>query len=341
MLPTFADAAINSQSLNLSFEDLFFPGNELNEEVVFSVQYDPSSVTAASQETSNLTWHGNWQNGYFGPYHGGEGAAYGYPWQSYNLCPDMELFDLFTEDDSRFNATFMINIYGDFEGTKYIGRYYDYYDKKADRANLNIAYYYAPKWAPDTAAWRAADPAHRSATIIYPYSQDWEAAPTSNRDNQTPGIKKFDDPKSEFATNIGTSTRDLFLARLGETYLIAAEAYFKAGSMGNAVDRINEVRRRAANPSADLSITASDLNIDFILDERARELAGEYHRWFDLKRTGKLMERAHLYNKDIKKWYDLSIDPFLGTGGNFKILRPIPQAALDLNKGNYSQNPGY
>jgi len=338
---SYADAAINNQSLNISFGDIFFPGNELNEEVIFSVQYDPASITAASQETGNLTWHGNWQNGYFGPYHGGEGAIYGYPWRSYNLCPDMELFDLFTQEDTRFDGTFMINIYGNFEGSKYIGTYYDYYTKKDDRASLNIAYYYAPKWAPDTAAWRTADLTHRSVTIIYPYSPDWEASRTSNRDNETPAIKKFDDPKSEYATNIGTNTRDLFLARLGETYLIAAEAYLKSGDMPKAVARINEVRGRAAVSGADLTISAGELDIDFILDERARELAGEYHRWFDLKRTGKLMERAKLYNKDIKSWVDNGIDPFLGTDGNYKILRPIPQAAIDLNKGNYKQNPGY
>lgn len=78
------------------------------------------------------------------------------------------------------------------------------------------------------------------------------------------------------------------------------------------------------------------MNIDFILDERAREMLGEYNRWFDLKRTGKLVERASKYNFLIKQ------SNFNGNNGQLKILRPIPQAAIDLNQNsNFKQNPAY
>ena len=90
-----------------------------------------------------------------------------------------------------------------------------------------------------------------------------------------------------------------------------------------------------------MAITPADVNINFILDERARELAGEYHRWFDLKRTGTLVERTRLYNRDIRNWFNRGIDPFQGTGGALKILRPIPSRALLLNEGEFQQNPGY
>ncbi|MBC8053019.1 MAG: RagB/SusD family nutrient uptake outer membrane protein [Sphingobacteriaceae bacterium] len=323
---TLADAAINNQLLTLPFESVFTPGNEKNAEILFSIQYDPSSI-------SNQVTGGHSQNYWFGPYMGGQGAAEGYPNRAYQLVPTMYLFDLFTDKDSRFDATFMI---------QYYQRYYDYYDKASDRVNLNVKFYYAPKWASSTvdiAAWRAVNPTRRNAATVIPYSSAWEASRTTGPDNATPAIKKFDDPKSIYGTS--SSTRDIFLARLAETYLIAAEAYFKANNPGVAADRINEVRKRAAKSGQDLSISSADVNINFILDERARELAGEYHRWFDLKRTGTLMERTRLYNRDIKKWYDSNIDPFLGTGGKFKILRPIPTNALILNQEMIEQNPGY
>ncbi|MGV3586182.1 MAG: RagB/SusD family nutrient uptake outer membrane protein, partial [Adhaeribacter sp.] len=157
----------------------------------------------------------------------------------------------------------------------------------------------------------------------------------------TPAIKKFDDPKAAFGNP--TSTRDIFLARLGETYLIAAEAHFKLGDNATASQRINEVRKRAAKTGTpdQMAITAADVNINFILDERARELAGEYHRWFDLKRTGTLVERTRLYNRDIRNWFNRGINPFEGAGGALKVLRPIPSRALILNEGDFAQNPGY
>jgi hypothetical protein len=67
-----------------------------------------------------------------------------------------------------------------------------------------------------------------------------------------------------------------------------------------------------------MRISAADLSIDFILDERSRELCGELVRWLDLVRTGKLIERVKLYNPEA--------------GPNIQakhILRPIPQAQVD------------
>ena len=326
---TLADAAINGQALSTTFENLFYPGNEKDPEILFSIQYDAASLP--TQSTG-----GNSQSNYFGPYQGGSGATQGYPYRNYALVPTLYLFDRYNENDARFDATFMINYYD---------RYYDYYDRAADRANLNIKFYYKPKWDTLTdAQWRAVDPVHRRATTIIPYSADWEASQRTVLDNATPTVKKFDDPKSLFSVGNGSSTRDFFLARLGETYLIAAEAYFKLGNLGVAADRINEVRRRAAKPgrTAAMAISAANVNIEFILDERARELVGEYHRWFDLKRTGTLVDRTRIYNREIKvNWFDKGINPFLGTGGGLKILRPIPSLTIDLNKGSITQNPGY
>jgi hypothetical protein len=325
---TLAEAAIAGQPLSLPFEDLFYPGNERNAEVLFSIQYDPASI-------QNPQTGGQNQNYWFGPYMGGQGAVQGYPNRSYSLMPTMYLFDAFSEQDARFNATFMIEFYQ---------RYYDYYDKRSERNTLNVRFYYAPRWAssPEAiAAWRAANPTRRNGAQVLAYSPAWEASNSTALDNAVPAVKKFDDPRAVFGDASGT--RDIFLARLAETYLIAAEAYLKLGDPGTAAQRINEVRRRAAKPGAEaqMQITPADVTINFLLDERARELAGEYLRWFDLKRTGTLMERTRLYNRDIRNWYNRGIDPFQGVGGAFKILRPIPSRALLLNEGAFEQNPGY
>lgn len=323
---SYADAAINGQQLTISFKDLFWPGKEKNAEVLFSIQYDKGSIL-------NLQSDGNNQNAFFGPYMGGEGAAKGYPYRQYTLVPTMYVFDLFNEYDARFEGTFMITFYD---------RYYDFYDKNSNLSSLNVWYYYAPSWV-NVDDWKAADPDHRSKATIIPYSTAWEGNNNST-DRGTPAVRKFDDPTSIFTGNInGNSTRDLYLARLGETYLVAAEAYFQLGNLSLAADRLNEVRRRADISGSDqLQITPDDIDIDFILDERARELVGEYHRWFDLKRTGKLVERNEMYNTPLRnKYFSNGIDAFEGPDGKQKILRPIPQDAVDLNQGDVIQNPGY
>ncbi len=324
---SLADDAIAGYDLSsLSFADVFEPGNEQNAEVLFAVQYSSGSLSS--------TTGGSSQNAYFGPYHGGSEVFGDYPYRHYSLVVTKYVYDLFTEEDARWEGTFMNVLYQ---------RYFDYYDV-ADKSTLDIRFYYPHQWElADTTAWRAADLVHRANTIILPYENVgdinlWEQ-PLSSTDNQVPAVKKFDDPVGTGVHEDGNSTRDIFLARLAETYLIAAEAYLQSGDKPTAMARLNEVRERAEKTPGALVLTdANAVDIDAILDERALELVGEYHRWFDLKRTGTLKSRTALYNKDIR---NLS-NPFMGNDGADKILRPIPQQALDLNTNkDFPQNPGY
>lgn len=80
-----------------------------------------------------------------------------------------------------------------------------------------------------------------------------------------------------------------------------------------------------------MQVSASDISLDFILDERAREFCGEFQRWFDLKRTGTLGDRISRFNPDITEFRP------------HHSLRPIPQIELDalLNGQDFGQNPGY
>ncbi len=135
----------------------------------------------------------------------------------------------------------------------------------------------------------------------------------------SPYMLKYNDSKR--ADLNFPSNRPVIAFRLAETYLIAAEAAFRTSRPVEAVDYINAIRERAAYPSGNavaMRITAADLSIDFILDERTRELCGELVRWLDLVRTGKLIERVKLYNPEAAPNIQAK-----------HIIRPIPQAQLD------------
>jgi hypothetical protein len=120
---------------------------------------------------------------------------------------------------------------------------------------------------------------------------------------------------------------DQIYIRLADTYLLKAEAQFKLGQPGAAATTINIIRERSnATP-----ITGADVDIDFILDERSRELFIEEERRGTLLRTHKWFERTQLYNK---------------YGGEKITLRdtlfPIPQDVIDANlTKKMPQNPGW
>jgi len=158
--------------------------------------------------------------------------------------------------------------------------------------------------------------------------------PSNYRPNLFPTMQKFLDPLRPDRT-YEAGSRDYIMFRLAETYLILAEAQFRLGRLPEAAEAINAVRRRAAWPgkTAAMVITPAQVSIDFILDERGRELVGEMFRWFDLKRTGKLLERVKAYNPDAK-----------ANIKDFHVLRPIPQDQIDRTTDGatkFQQNPGY
>jgi hypothetical protein len=145
-------------------------------------------------------------------------------------------------------------------------------------------------------------------------------------------LTKFFDTKRPDLTYTHGS-RDYFVFRLADTYLLLAEAQLLAGKRAEALANINKVRERAAfaGKTSAMTIKDADLTMDFIMEERARELAGEQIRWLDLKRWGKLVERVKLYNSQAT--------PNIKDVHN---LRPIPQAQIDRSaNGGFAQNPGY
>lgn len=129
--------------------------------------------------------------------------------------------------------------------------------------------------------------------------------------------------------NLGRVDTDLPLYRLADIYLMYAEAVLRGGggNMSTAVGYVNAIRTRA-NAS-----TVSAINLDFILDERSRELSWEMTRRTDLIRYGRFTSSAYLWpwKGNVKE----------GTAvAEYRNLFPIPNNDLVVNK-NLKQNPGY
>lgn len=151
-----------------------------------------------------------------------------------------------------------------------------------------------------------------------------------------PTITKFLD-RTRAIPNDNTD-RSYIIYRLGETYLLAAEAAFKLNDNVNAAKYINLLRERARNketsaPGA-LDITPDQVTLDFILAERTRELLAEHCRWADLTRTGTLIDRVREYDNG-RAYENISEDRHW--------LRPVPQQQIDrVTTGDrYPQNPNW
>lgn len=216
---------------------------------------------------------------------------------------------------------------------------------------------------------------NKQSTVGGPVSTDFSG-------NKYLTMWKFSDPVRLTTTNNeARGIRNGTYARLGETYLIIAEAYGRKGDYGNALNYVNILRNRAAykanearspqiwqymgGPNALAATGASnqatmtlfstnapselypptvtsitDRFIHFILNERTRELCGEFYRWQDLVRTETLFDRTKLFNADVSP----SFAPF-------HKRRPIPylqMIAQQINGQPMSptqmaayQNPGY
>lgn len=122
--------------------------------------------------------------------------------------------------------------------------------------------------------------------------------------------------------------RDFYVMRLSETHLLRAEAYLGKGQTDKAADDINVIRMRAQAPLA----TAGDIDIDYILDERLRELYGEEFRLITLGRLGLRYDRTRRFGSEMAS---STIQPHNN-------LLPIPQTVIDRNVGAViEQNDGY
>ncbi|PHN03424.1 RagB/SusD family nutrient uptake outer membrane protein [Flavilitoribacter nigricans] len=149
-------------------------------------------------------------------------------------------------------------------------------------------------------------------------------------------IVKFQNVSSEGepGSDLDHGDADFPMFRLGDAYLMYAEAVLRGGSGGDlatAVGYINELRQRAYGDNTG-NIAQADLDLDFILDERARELYWEAHRRTDLIRFNQFTENGVWpWKGNVKEGR---------TTEAFRNLLPIPASEILANP-NLSQNQGY
>ncbi|MEZ0538972.1 RagB/SusD family nutrient uptake outer membrane protein [Fibrella arboris] len=326
---TYAQSVIANYGFKLlpDFASVFAQGaGEINDEVIFAVQYTSDPLTNINSANTN-NGDGNKLHLYFGMQYDVQPGmkrdiANDRPFK--RLRPTTYLLETVFKDrvnDSRYKKTFKDTWLSNNPGTN-LNTSFDVSKSKITlKAGDTAIYIPGVEW---TLAQRAAKPYQ----VLVPSAYSAALFPT---------LQKFLDPLRPDLT-YEQGSRDYLAFRLAETYLILAEAQFKQGKTAEAVAAINAVRRRAANAGKEsaMEITAAQLDMEMIMQERAREMAGEQTRWMDLKRWGTLVERVKLYNPDgaanVKDIHN---------------LRPIPQTQIDRTEkaadgsSGFAQNPGF
>lgn len=330
-----ADEVIAGRKLTSPFAKLWKAdgSGDDNEEFLWDVEYDLATA-------NNTTSGGTEWSGYYCNYLGGNEDNIKATTSSY--VPTLYALHCFKKGDQRYDATFMKELPDINKGNAANTGYWTWYKNGESLVGKPVTRYYSAWYETDAdfEAWKAIDPANRANTYRIPMdSQSKEAQNMDGRDmeyydNQqlvygSSPCKKFDDSKTA-KTEKNTCYRDIHIITLPEMYLVAAEAYLKAGDNPKALARLNEVHQRAGLPALTGTIT-----IDDILDENACENFGNEARWMDLRRTQTLVTRCTKYNHEMGD----KAAQYIGK----KLLRPIPQAAIDANDQLTlaDQNPGY
>jgi starch-binding outer membrane protein, SusD/RagB family len=313
---TLCNNVINNYGFKLlpDFDQVFDQANQVNDEVIFAVQYTSDPLTNGFIDNQ-----GNKLHLYFGMQYDVQpgmqrDVANGRPFKRLKPTPYL-LNTVFADrvNDTRYKKTFKDTWLSNKPGT---------YNTTFDGSKATVTFkagdttIYIPGYEM-TLAERTA----KKYQVLVPSLYNYALFPT---------LKKFFDPLRPDMT-YENGSRDYFVHRLADTYLMLAEASVKLGKQADAVAAINAVRVRAAAPGKTEQMKVISVDMNLIMEERARELAGEQTRWVDLKRWGNLVERVKQYNVDAA-----------ANVSDKHYVRPIPQKQVDLSEnGGFPQNAGY
>jgi hypothetical protein len=327
------------------YADIHMPRNEHNDEVIFTVERN-TDILYNDVDPNTSGNKNNRSSFFFRPHYqvctdaGGLARTieYGRPW--IRVRPTNYLLDVvFAErdDDKRYNKVFQtVWLVNDAESLT---------DPTFSVGDTAI-------WLPGSESYTAP----KKVMNIYTPSMYYDnTLPDGSKQTVKiyPSMNKYDDIDRPAVND--ASVRPFIVHKFSETHLIAAEAAMYLEMPDQAVALLNIIRTRAAydaNRSAGeianavMRITNAtpdmqdlDEGINFILDERSRELCGEYMRWWDLVRTRtaagevQLLQRIRNLEPEI---------PAKSTIQDFHVLRPIPQSQIDLTSNeDFVQNDGY
>lgn len=316
---TLAAKVIDEYNFQLvtRFADLWDIENDVNDEIIWSIQYTGDPLTNDGGNWGHLFFIFDYT---FNPAMT-RNLSYGRPWQRF--LPTNYLLNLYDRSadarwDGSFRTVWFADIAAEINGTTV---------NPGDTA-IKIVMYEVPDEIQESSPYWLFD---YKDNWIGAVTDDWEIG--TNQRRNYPSLLKYMDPLRS-SVNATDGRRDFPVIRLAEMYLIASEAAWQQGKSDAAAEYMNVIRTRAALPGqeAAMQVAAADIDLDFILGERARELVGEMHRWYDLKRTGTLLERVREYNLDAAPNIQ-----------EMHLVRPIPQTQIDRvsNPGEFTQNSGY
>lgn len=301
-------------SWNILFGNNGYKNN--NSEAIFSVRYSTTDL-----------YNGNWGNNLnrhfkFALEQSVGNTHRGAPYFRANLNykPTLAYLNSFEDNDIRVSETYLVrNVIAGEAGSTW------------DKGDVVIYFPKVGMTEAEKATYMATNP---TVQLVINPDEYHKLQILINNNVGYPIVYKFFDPGVTTYTGDTDNplgTRDTYVFRTAETMMLLAEAHIKNNNPGGAESLINQLRVRAS-----LGNYTGTVDIDAVLDESGRELFGESNRWMDLKRTGKLFERAWAQNAFIQKHHSSASD----ISSNY-LVKPIPGAEIERTNKTLKQNPGY
>lgn len=319
---------VNSSSPGVAFMDMFLPGNsnrkEGNFESLWTLQWQ-LDVSGGGANLMRRELGGKYDRWSYDSDQGGKtrfaiteekgGKGLGY------ILPTSWALQLYNSSSS--------GIQQDQRGSDFALRRYFVLTEEDGISPLLNTYYDRP-WAVGDTVWGGLRKGFSAGVPYTSGGYDFDSLVDGRNKNDWPYSLKWIQADPGLASAKPQHNDQVYM-RLGETYLLKAEALFRLGDADGATEAINELRARAQA----VQISEEEITLDFILDERSRELLMEEHRRYTLLRFGGMTfyERTKLYNYDK------------GLCDNFTMrdsLLAVPQSVIDANLTVVMpQNPGF